>query len=576
MPLIYTQAHFFMFDLPLTAATAAIALALTDEGVFSSRKKAALFGLLLGAAMLIKWTFFIYALAPYAVRLVEERQNSKKSGAGVLLHLSVMALIAAPWYLYNFYPIISKLLMYSFSRGELEGLPSVFSWASLSYYISMLPAKAGLIALLPALSGAVVAVARRDREGLKILAFFLVPIAIMTLLQNKKDRYIMPAMPFMALLAAYALAWLKSRKAVIAVSMSAAALSFAALCVAVLPLDLSWPNSARPKKEDWKIAEFMSKTEKGGFLAVVPDHPRMNNINYSFYSEHVVQKASITGIFNFPMSADYFLVKTGSQGPAFSGSEKRKKITEDALKGAGPAAYYYRIHEAVLPDSDTAVLFKRKERIITDPAAFSSSVNANVMAALSLYMKEAKNFRFRVSVEEGTALIKSLRISFSSALLGDFRHKPAGLEVRNGDIEAFNILLDPAELAAGRLSLISAGGIRIHSLETDEAALEKFASYYLKAGQKASVRIKDGAVEAEVFVKPIKAAVTLELYRTAGETADIGFKVKKIKAGFLSLPAFIVNAALKDYNPLLNRSKAPIRLEFRELSLRDGKLKVKN
>lgn len=575
MPLIYTQGHFFMFDLPLTAITSMILFLLSDTYIFSSRKKAALFGLVLGLAMLIKWTFFIYVIAPYILRIIEEKKQGKKIITGIAIHIAIMILIAGPWYFYNFYSIVSKIFMYSFKRGKIEGLPSIFSLESFLYYIRMLPDKAGIITLILAIAGAIAAVVMRDRKGLKILLFFITPIIIMTLLHNKKDRYIMPAMPFMAMLAAYTISLIKNKKVMIAASSATILLSLFMLAMAILPFNFTWPNSARPKKDDWKIEKLLSMTQKGKNLAVVPDHPMMNVINYSFYSKYIIPSASIIGIYNFPMFADYFLIKTGWQGPFFSGSEKREIITKEALAKTGVASYYDLLYETSLPDGEKAMLFKRKENINVNPQIFSATINKSVLIGLSYYMKESKDFKFSYSIDEKKALIKNFSISFSSALIGDFKHKPAALEIKNGNIEVFNIILNPEELAGGSISLLSLEKIRINSLEVDEKSLEKFVSYYIP-NYKISIKIKNNLIDAEADLKFIKIKISLELYKIDGENTDLGFKIKKVKAGFLNLPAFIFNIALKDYNPLLNRTKVPLKIEFKELSLNDGKLKIIN
>ncbi len=574
-PLVYTQGHFFMFDLPLTAAIMWIVLLLDDEDVFSSRKKAVMLGLVLGAAMLIKWTFWIYAAAPFLIRAVEEKRKGGKILKSIMVQAAVMAVLAAPWYIYNFSSIISKLLMYSFERGKLEGLPPVFSPASLLYYFSMLPSKAGLLTILLAAAGAAAVIMRRDREGLKLLVYFFVPVLFMTLLQNKKDRYIMPVLPFAAVAASYGFLLIKDafyKRGVMAASL--AALIF--YIIAVFPLPFQWPGSARPLKHDWKIEELLSKTLPGKNIAIVPDHAYMNNINYTFYAAHAMKGAKVTGIFNFPMFADYFLVKTGEQGPFFSGADKRGKITTQALEGSGVSGSFYdKIFEAPLPDGSTALLFKRKDEIKADPAKFGRAINEQALSALSLYLKSAEKFSFRVSVRQGTALTESMRVSFSSGLLGDFRHKDAALKAYSADLEVFELLLNPEELYAGRASILSLGGIRVHSLEIREQDLSDFIKLYAKGADNIKVIIDKGRINISARYSGINAELSVSLYNPSPENPDIGFKVRKMKIGFLRIPSFIPNLMLKDYNPLLNRTNSPVKLIYKEIKLENGKMVIR-
>ena len=73
----------------------------------------------------------------------------------------------------------------------------------------------------------------------------------------------------------------------------------------------------------------------------------------------------------------------------------------------------------------------------------------------------------------------------------------------------------------------------------------------------------------------VDAAFTLSNPNPGTAGSDIVFKVVRLKAGWLGLPAGLVNFALKDYNPLLNKSNSPIKVVFGRITAENGKLVIK-
>ena len=574
-PLIYVQGHLLMLDLPLTAFVMLTVYLLSGPEVFKSRRSLIILGAVAGAAMLVKWTYWIYVAVPFIFRLVgEKKENPGAKIKGFGGFFLAAFLIAGPWYLWHAFPIISKLLEYSFSRGKTEGLPSVLSFASLKYYFIMLPKVFNPALLLICFSGIIMMFVKKDKKNMDLLVYFLVPVLFMTLLQNKKDRYIMPALPFMAVAGSYLIYSLKSRVKEIAIVVSAfAVLSYS---FAVFPFGFPWPQPARPVRADWKITEMLDKAAAPGMFVIVPDVPGMNNINYGFYIKNFYPHLKVSGIYNFPMFADYFLIKTGSQGPVFTASDKREVITRQAVENNGPTAgYFEKIHEADLPDGSTAMLYKRKDRILVDGMKFKTALNAEASRLLGMYLKGPENLKFVVSSEKYSALVKSLRVSFDRAYAGDFEHKDAGLLIRNADIEIQDLLVNPRALYGGEFSILSMGAICLHSVEVNETDLAAFAAIYAKGAKDINVKIRDGNITLSAAYGKTKIEACLKLYNPSKENPDIAFRIISLKAGMISVPAWLANFLIKDYNPLFNRSGSPIKINYGDISAIGGILTIK-
>jgi len=578
-PVLFTEGHYFMLDLPLTAFLIMSVFLLEKTSYFSNRKITALLGFVAGLAMLIKWSFALYFLPPLVMYIYESRRKNSSAKAAknknIYISLLIFFITAAPWYIYNLLPIIINLLKYSFKRGAEEGLPPVFTIDSLIYYVKMLPSQMTLLFFLLFLLGCVLIL--RDKVKRKIFWYFIVPLVIFTFLHNKKNRYIMPLMPFAAIITSYIVYSIrrfhKAQACVVIVIFTMAVSNY---IFSTYNLPFAWPHEKRPSSASWHIRDFLDKIgNKKATLAVVPDHPNMNNINYSYYTANFYPNIRISGIYNFPMFTDYYIIKTGDLGPSFSSADKRKVIVEKTLTpGSEYASLFDKIYELPLPDGSVGMLFKRKDTFKTNNAEFISSVNKNTFFMASLYLKNAKNLYFRITTDESGSQIKKIIFNFKEGFIGDFKHKDAGILVKNVKITINNIVLDPYSLQNNSLTILSLGSIVVGSAEVTQEDLKNFILLYAKKIEKVNVNFKDGLINISATYSKVPLRMSLRLYRATGENADICFEVKQVNIGFLPIPAGFVNFLLKDYNPLLNKSNSPVNLHFKGISAENGVLKI--
>jgi hypothetical protein len=577
-PLIYSQAHYFMFDIPLTAFFMMSLYVLEKTDGFKNKLYSLLFGAICGLGMMVKWTFFIYALVPVLLNICGTVKNSVKGSAQKNNMLSagvIFLVIGTPWYVYNSLSIISNILKYAVAQGRVEGLPVFMSLDSILFYIKMMPDMMTLLFMsLFIISLIFMAV---DREKRKLALIFLVPFVIFILIPNKKDRYLMPILPVAAVISSYTVYLLRQRvniRMFLAVVLIAAA--FVQYGGATFGTAKKWPNSAQPAAVNWHINDFLSKVNPGSTLAIVPDSPYMNNLNYNFYALNSNKAVRIIGIYNFPMLTDYFLVKTGDLGPSFSGIDKRGVILRDSLDPKSQlSSMYEKVYEEKLPDGSDGMLFKRRENFAGASGSFRDDIDSNMMKLVSMYLKNAEKFKFDMSW--GKNGIEEMNVSFKEGLMGDFKHKDAGLKVKNGSIVVRGLTPNPYALKEGKLQLISLSAVELKSFEVSEKDINDFISVYAKKVTQMAVNIDKGLINVSAVYSHIKFFISLEIYNPAPGTdnSDLRFLVKKVKAGPVSIPAGIVNFILKDYNPLLNRSNSPIKIRFGQITAEDGILKIR-
>ncbi len=573
-PIVFREAHYFMLDVPITAFFIASLYMLERTQRFTKKPWIIALGITAGMALLVKWTFVIYFAAPLIIT-VAEAAGEKAAGSkkNMLLSMAAALVIAAPWYIYNSFSIVMKLLKYSFNRGVTENLPGIFTPQGLIYYIQLLPVELTWMFCAVFIAGAALLIAEKGKR--KLLLVFIIPLIFFTLLHNKKDRYIMPLMPAAAVIASYAVYALKSNRFLKTALASFIVASGVVIYVSanyIMPFNI--PENCRPSSADWHIKDFLSRVKPGSTLAVVPDSPYMNNPSYNFHMQAFYPELKLTGIFNFPMFTDYFLVKTGDVGPEFSGADKRRQILAEAQDPkSGLSKIFEKVYEVRLPDKSTGMLFKRKDAIETGPG-YRDSLNGRIIELMSQYLKDLKKFRFNVAFDNAT--VSSLKVGFEEGFAGDFKHKDKGLLIKNADIIVRDLLPEPTALKQGKLKMLSLGSVEIKSLEVDAADLKNFIQLYAKKLDRLEVAFDKGLINISGVYSKVPVVASLSLFNPAPGTdrSDIIFKFVKLKVYGIPVPAGFVNFLLKDYNPLLNKSNSPVKLKFGEIKVLNGRLTI--
>src|SRR2546428_112568 len=145
-PGIRLNAEEYMLDLPLASMVVVSVWALLASDGFARRDRSLVFGVLAGAGMLTKWTFFLFLALPVVLALGTGLAAS--SGASVppgrrwgnfALALLAGGLVAAPYYLPIFPVLVSKTIFHS--RGAADWSNTLFTPAASLYHIETLSLK---------------------------------------------------------------------------------------------------------------------------------------------------------------------------------------------------------------------------------------------------------------------------------------------------------------------------------------------------------------------------------------------------------------------------------------------------
>jgi hypothetical protein len=250
-PMLVSQFKDFMLDAPLTALTALALYFLVRCDCFANRGTSALFGVACGLGLLTKWNFALYVALPagFAVTSAVRRALGSRSGARianvVLAALPAFAL-CAPWYIPNFSHVRAEL----FGGGQansasIYGIPPVLSLDGfLWYFWNLVSNQLYLFPFLLLVVGAVLLFRGPEaRAKNRLLTLTVVGSYVLsTALTNKDDRYTLPMIPAVAVLATYWLDGLRprARNWLVGVIVAYGFFTFAATSfgVSLLPRDI--------------------------------------------------------------------------------------------------------------------------------------------------------------------------------------------------------------------------------------------------------------------------------------------------------------------------------------------------
>ena len=237
---------------------------LWSDGGLNPRRSWAL-GLAFGCAMLTKWTAVVFVAGPALLwcwrGLRRDRPGIRTALVAVSVAALVSALVALPWYVHSFAAFLQGAGVAFGSDPAQEGDPSRvldsiwWYWgatrAALIMWPLLVPTAAGTAACL---------IWRRTRPALLFLAAWTVPAAVFfVLIPNKDARFVVPALPAVALVAAAgirALPWPRAGTATWGYVALAGVLQFYAISFG-WPVKTAYFYTGPPRRADWKVGEVV-------------------------------------------------------------------------------------------------------------------------------------------------------------------------------------------------------------------------------------------------------------------------------------------------------------------------------
>ncbi len=213
-PIVFTQLHEYMLDVPSLAMFVPTLYFLLKSDHFNNRFNSIMFGLFFGLSMMTKWTFVLVIVGPllwesyFVVRDIYYGVKSKnyKHIEDLLLNIFLSSIIifaiSYQWYISN-YGALKHDLLFNAVSGKSNPLTPGIEWF-LFYLLDIESIHLYLPYFLIFLSGLSYSIFYRElRKKMLFLFFsFVVSYLILTKINNKDTRYIIPLIIYIGIFSA--------------------------------------------------------------------------------------------------------------------------------------------------------------------------------------------------------------------------------------------------------------------------------------------------------------------------------------------------------------------------------------
>ena len=602
---VVVQSKYFMLDIPLVFWVCLGFYAFIRSEGFMQRRWVILYGATFGLALLTKWSaIFFLALPPLVTGLTAIFRRAR--GVSQLwLNLAIAyvlaALLAAPWYMVHLIKLIHNTSGYFYTRGALENDPLLSSPASWCYYLLGLFQQLSWPAALLVLSGLVFFVFRR-----RYLVLWLVwvgsPYLILTLIRNKDYRYTLPLLPLLCLAGTGWISevrepWRRRITMGLAIGLllqftymhiGPAAGGLHRLCSKQW-LGLPIINSLSPSSQQWPLAAILADVahlgrnlEVAPVLRVIPGHPSFSRVVFAVERSRSKTAVRLTSTRDWPAFTDFAVTKTKGLGLPFA-IKQAQAITQALADPDTRAGQRFElVRQYALPDGSDALLYRRNEIMSAEPAEeIKARLHREINRLLSNYLKDVPDLTISIEAwsPEETRLgrFRKIQIKAANGRLGDFKHKAFGVPFQSLEIEMSNLSLDLTGLAAGEILPLALEEIKLQKLELYEPALNQTLAEQNGETGKWRIIFSDQKLHAQRLGQiPVQVQTSLKVApdREEQESDNLWFNLQRVRIGWLTLPGWLAQPMLEDFNCLFKLSGFPVRVKLGTLKIRQNWLRL--
>lgn len=200
---IFEQSRIHMLDIPLTALVFASLYFLERSNNFLNKKHTLLFFISFALMTVTKWygaVFIIISLIFKLFRLFVNKFDTKNAIKNILIGIFIFLAFVLPWYLANLDTLLKNA--FYFSAGELADPQKLLSLGNFLFNLKLIimfqTSFLGFLFLLTSLFFFV----KNSFNSQKVMIFLSIIFAylVFTLISNKNIRYLIPMMPFFAII----------------------------------------------------------------------------------------------------------------------------------------------------------------------------------------------------------------------------------------------------------------------------------------------------------------------------------------------------------------------------------------
>jgi 4-amino-4-deoxy-L-arabinose transferase-like glycosyltransferase len=377
-PIVYFLARTVLVDFALLAMVAlSLNLVLASDGGLHVRRSWGL-GLAAGCAMLTKWTAVLFVVGPALFWLARclRRGKPRPVAAAAALGLAAVtfAVVALPWYVKAFGPFVEGAKVALGSDPLQEGDPAAVLDSIKWYWHATVSALILWPLLIPTLAGlAACLVWRRQPAGLLfLLCWALPPLVFFVLIPNKDARFVVAALPAVAMMAAagiQSMPWRPARSAIWAFTLAVGILQFYAISFD-WPFPVSHFHNAPSHRANWRVGEIVAAmatmdAARPIRVGVLPNEPDFEP-NLFILAAAVGKLPLVVNGLGYHLEStedwsryDAIVSKTGTLSPEYSAGN-RAALRQDLVREAHASAGALRIalwRTWPLPDGSRAEVY---------------------------------------------------------------------------------------------------------------------------------------------------------------------------------------------------------------------------
>ena len=609
---VSTHSKQYLLEMSLISTVTLTIYFLLKSNTFKERRYSIAFGIAAGIGMLTRWNFlfFVFPVIIYTLYKIFKEVRSQKSGAPIqwmgrrsqiknLVTASIISIIIfSPWYVANTGNILLNAGVSIKDSAVIEGDPHGLNIENFMYYLQAVNEQVSSPLWLLFIIGFSLYIYRyKENRDLSIFWWFIGSYIVVTAIANKDSRYSMHYLPAIAIFSTF---WIKDIKsAIVKNGLSGIIIIFVLLQyfssayglrlfsverISLGALNIILSQSNPPAREDWRVDEIEkvilnenSFYNMKNMVRIIPDYPMFSKAAFEYYKYfNKYDNIHFSWHTNFPDFTDYIVTKTGNVGPLFR--EKAHALTK-YIEDAPPqfTNIFRKFREFSLPDGSTATIYKRDIVPLSDVTAQDviDMIREEMEKILSQFVKEHEGLEIQIIpyVDDETlrGRFKEITISAGKAMIGDYKHKDAGMMVNDIKFTFHDITVNLYELKEGKVEVISLKEV-IPSGKIYAEDLREFAAKEAKGIKNIDIHFNENIIDISSDLNRY-ANLRVKLRPIVTPENNIGIKVEGLNMLSLPIPSFVLNILLHNVY-VFKQDITPCRVVLNNITIKDEYLRI--
>lgn len=592
---VFSHSRQYLLEMSLISTVTLAIYFLIKSNDFKERRYSIAFGIAAGIGMLTRWNFLFFILPPVIYKIYKTVTSQIKN---ILISLIISIIIFSPWYVANMGNILLNAGHSIKESAVVEGDPHGLNIENFFYYFKAINEQVSSPLYLLFIAGFVLYIYRyRENKDMSIFWWFIGSYIIVTAVANKDSRYSMHYLPAVAIFSTF---WIKDIKSVVVKNgLSIIIIIFVLLQylsatyglrlfpverTTLGPFNFILSQSNPPAREDWRVDEIErvilnenSFYNMENMVRIIPDYPTFAKATFEYYKYfNKYDNIHFSWHTNFPDFTDYIVTKTGNVGPLFR--EKAHTLTK--YIGDAPTEFtniFRKFKEFNLPDGSTAIIYKRDIVPLSGITAKDviDLIKERLEIILRQFVKGHEGLEIQIipydNEETLKGRFKEINILANKAMVGDYKHKDAGMLVNGIKFTFHDITVNLYELRDGKVEVISLKEV-IPSGKIYAEDLREFAAKEAK-----------GIKNIDIHFNENRASISAYLYNYIGIKVkfrpivtpenNIGIKVEGFKILYMPIPSFVLNILLHNVY-VFKQDITPCRVVLNNITIKDEYLKI--